>query len=255
MPRKGTETQNGREWTMIDLSFGNEMPRKGTETSCVYNNSVIRHNNLEMRCPGRGRKRRLPGCSEFLLYLEMRCPGRGRKLWCCSVYLCQLSRIWKWDAPEGDGNAFPRNSGRPTGSNLEMRCPGRGRKPILSLWKRLKCPFGNEMPRKGTETNNFKTVSVPHVYLEMRCPGRGRKHNILFSRFNWALIWKWDAPEGDGNRSTNKDKEIPLSHLEMRCPGRGRKHYTNCRNLYVSSIWKWDAPEGDGNSCFLLFRC
>ena len=63
MPRKGTETRNDVVGPFHVL-FGNEMPRKGTET-------------LSRRCN-----------RVYNIYLEMRCPGRGRKLIFYYFLLC-----------------------------------------------------------------------------------------------------------------------------------------------------------------------
>ena len=55
MPRKGTETCSHFFFRFSFFSFGNEMPRKGTETEVeVYDEED--DTDLEMRCPGRGRK-------------------------------------------------------------------------------------------------------------------------------------------------------------------------------------------------------
>ena len=104
MPRKGTETKNGMPWEYIHTAFGNEMPRKGTETVLGFDFQVTTKFNLEMRCPGRGRK------------------------------------------------PVTASRSNPATANLEMRCPGRGRKPKMMLQPALISAFGNEMPRKGTET-------------------------------------------------------------------------------------------------------
>ena len=104
----------------------------------------------------------------------MRCPGRGRK----PLHLFLQS----------------------TAHHLEMRCPGRGRKLKKVINRNFTLRFGNEMPRKGTETHSreeqgeeplylfgnemprkgtetwiLHVVGNPTTYLEMRCPGRGRK--------------------------------------------------------------------------------
>ena len=131
--------------------------------------------DLEMRCPGRGRKLTAGKSREKsrCIYLEMRCPGRGRKLGYFMLSEIQ-QHIWKWDAPEGDGNCFDFLLHH-VRIYLEMRCPGRGRKHKHSI---LLCNssavFGNEMPRKGTETSLLCPLNL-HIDLEMRCPGRGRK--------------------------------------------------------------------------------
>ena len=105
MPRKGTETHPMEGLEASSVLFGNEMPRKGTETS-LRNATADCWADLEMRCPGRGRKQLLQLLITLsCFYLEMRCPGRGRK----------------------------HSSAR------------------KSLFRFLS--FGNEMPRKGTETD------------------------------------------------------------------------------------------------------
>ena len=138
--------------------------------------------------------------------LEMRCPGRGRKHFSGFRSALEIS-IWKWDAPEGDGNGK------------------------FSDGRFLLSGFGNEMPRKGTETGSLSGCLVFFWwYLEMRCPGRGRK------RFPPVSYWNI------------------MTHLEMRCPGRGRKLSASESIVHLVQIWKWDAPEGDGNDCEKLIE-
>ena len=91
----------------------------------------------------------------------------------------RLWKIWKWDAPEGDGNFFlwfpvihckqiwkwdaPEGDGNTTPVSRSIMPPR----------------FGNEMPRKGTETKSVTYIKEIGVKdLEMRCPGRGRKQNV-----------------------------------------------------------------------------
>ena len=56
MPREGTETKVALCVENTFLSFGNKMPREGTET--VYSEKTISksYRHLEIRCPERGRK-------------------------------------------------------------------------------------------------------------------------------------------------------------------------------------------------------
>ena len=137
------------------------MPRKGTETiPSLENRPEIIY--LEMRCPGRGRKPITPlGVDLLEMHLEMRCPGRGRK---------RILEFWK---PYGNYNLEMRCPGRgrkphdpnrcSVESHLEMRCPGRGRKPLSSLRdKSMWDSFGNEMPRKGTETTFRSDILTSH---------------------------------------------------------------------------------------------
>ena len=176
------------------------MPRKGTETGS--------HSSE---------------CDTINDYLEMRCPGRGRKHTChCFVLLWNM--IWKWDAPEGDGNCSPRIADRTAGK-----------------------VFGNEMPRKGTETLSLAFQENGFPYLEMRCPGRGRKRVIYFHHFSKLIQFGNEMPRKGtetfistaskftdifGNEMPRKGTEISspsrvlilvFFDLEMRCPGRGRK--------------------------------
>ena len=131
------------------------------------------------------------------------------------------STIWKWDAPEGDGN-----------NTLS---------PNVRLWNIWKwdAPEGD---------GNYPVASDARFVtdLEMRCPGRGRKsESLCYSQPH--SIWKWDAPDGDGNSSELVVCEFGYD-LEMRCPGRGRKCHSPLWFASHFIIWKWDAPEGDGNS-------
>ncbi len=80
MPREGTETISPHLASEISVPFGNKMPREGTETLLQLFAYIQQDNNLEIRCPERGRK--LFRHFLFLLllsYLEIRCPERGRK--------------------------------------------------------------------------------------------------------------------------------------------------------------------------------
>ena len=72
----------------------------------------------------------------------------------------QNKKIWKWDALEGDGNSY-FSSYNLINVNLEMRCPGRGRKRRRPVFKGTYKEFGNEMPRKGTETYNVMIIHNP----------------------------------------------------------------------------------------------
>ena len=178
MPRKGTETVQSAH-TEARTLFGNEMPRKGTETN-------RRH-----------------------------------------IYKTHDS-IWKWDAPEGDGN----------------RCSWSV--PVLRF------VFGNEMPRKGTETGKPDGLGKPVFNLEMRCPGRGRKRQWhLISSLHFK-IWKWDAPEGDGNYLCWHSKSPGLFIWKWDAP-EGDGNFKLCIFRFPLIIWKWDAPEGDGNC--ITFMC
>ena len=47
--------------------------------------------------------------------------------------------------------------------HLEMRCPGRGRK-LLFPSPRIADRFGNEMPRKGTETDAISRIAY-NLYM------------------------------------------------------------------------------------------
>ena len=131
---------------------------------------------LEMRCPGRGRKRRTASIRVTSNHdLEMRCPGRGRKLGLPSAVALRRQPF---------GNEMPRKGTETVAFNVFL---------ILVITK-----FGNEMPRKGTETF-LASLTNTFYNLEMRCPGRGRKQEV-------------------------SDRLLPgCENLEMRCPGRGRK--------------------------------
>ena len=71
-----------------------------------------------------------------------------------------------------------------------MRCPGRGRKRFnIFFYIPHLLKFGNEMPRKGTETHFGFFVQLI-ADLEMRCPGRGRKRKLLILAYFQYRIWK-----------------------------------------------------------------
>ena len=61
---------------------------------------------------------------------------------------------------KGTETPSPRIADRTAECYLEMRCPGRGRKLSAMELKRNKFQFGNEMPRKGTETATLTPLSL-----------------------------------------------------------------------------------------------
>ena len=133
-----------------------------------------------MRCPGRGRKLYFFRCQNLSLHLEMRCPGRGRKR-NTSNFFIKSAFVFGNEMPRKGtetGQMFLQIPGFP---DLEMRCPGRGRKP------------------------RFSTVNLPNFYLEMRCPGRGRKprRSSIFTIF---FIWLF------GNEMPRKGTETPRTY-------------------------------------------
>ena len=81
MPREGTETISPHLASEISVPFGNKMPREGTETLLQLFAYIQQDNNLEIRCPERGRKHIPLSCTiEITTHnLEIRCPERGRK--------------------------------------------------------------------------------------------------------------------------------------------------------------------------------
>ena len=52
-----------------------------------------------------------------------------------------------------------------SGNHLEMRCPGRGRKPGFFDLLGFSNVFGNEMPRKGTETRKSYNLTLSSVVI------------------------------------------------------------------------------------------
>ena len=200
-PGRGRKQMFSPNPKLTKYLFGNEMPRKGTETGInpILLRPVL---DLEMRCPGRGRKHsawyRL---EKSMLRFGNEMPRKGTE-----TRLRFFGLDW---VHIKFGNEMPRK-GTETHAHvkyfstrnpdLEMRCPGRGRKlKFRETDCNYICWFGNEMPRKGTETFLPWLLTSSQNYLEMRCPGRGRKHVNRLSSIFFEFIWKWDAPEGDGN--------------------------------------------------------
>ena len=120
---------------------------------------------------------------------------------------------------------------------LEMRCPGRGRKLALEGFCVFDIVFGNEMPRKGTETN-FPYINRFHIcYLEMRCPGRGRKRFNIFFYIPHLLKFGNEMPRKGTETHFGFFVQL-IADLEMRCPGRGRKRKLLILAYFQYRIWK-----------------
>ena len=135
----------------------NDLPRKRVRKASKIAGSG--RQDLEIRCPERGRKPCYHSfsCHDFVLHLEIRCPERGRKPQHNPFLPSQNIQF---------GNKMPREGTetRVVGSlyiiyyiNLEIRCPERGRKHTVAfaVVNVIVLVFGNKMPREGTETNSF----------------------------------------------------------------------------------------------------
>ena len=113
------------------------------------------------------------------------------------------------------------------GQYLEIRCPERGRKHCPCCLTSIYLPFGNKMPREGTETffhpfNDRRRIDN----LEIRCPERGRKQFFQNNRIVFSF------------------------YLEIRCPERGRKPLLLQHTLFIILFGNKMPREGTETTCY-----
>ena len=105
----------------------------------------------------------------------------------------------------------------------------------------------NEIPRKGTETEEKRMLNKAELQLRNEIPRKGtetKKHFV--KRTKGGYIEKWDTPEGDGNITEYDIVSANIIEKWDTPEGDGNDSYVMIGVCFVR-IEKWDTPEGDGN--------